>query len=281
MSQQEHYIHSFRASEQERLLHQARFLSPYIHTRLDLSGEVLEVGCGVGAQIQVLLECFPDARFTGIDRSPAQIDRATEVLAPAIRTGRARLLRASGAAMPFADASFQAVCIFFVLEHLADPLPILREAMRVLRPGCVLYCTEVFNSGLYARPRQPALEEYWQAFNTLQAEMGGDPDVGIRLPALLTRAGFEAVDGYETSPLLDARTPDPDRRRVFLAFWQTLLLSGAPQLESHGRIGADAVQALVAAFAALADDPDAIFRYCAFQARGCKPAPTPASDIAV
>jgi SAM-dependent methyltransferase len=270
------YIHSFDPAEQARLIHQGRFLEPYIQPHVDFSGcaSVLEVGCGVGAQLQVLLERFPQARFTGIDHSAVQLATARSFLREALASGRVQLVEGSAFRLPFPDGTFDGACIYFVLEHLADHLGVLGEVYRVLKPGGVLFCTEVFNSGLYARPMLPTLAAYWRAFNALQAELGGDPDAGVRLAALFEATGFARVTVHDASAQMDSRLKGLAERRGFLDFWQTLLLSGAPQLVQHGRITSRDIDALKADFAALAGNPDAIFRYAAFQACGYKPTTT-------
>ncbi len=276
----ERYIHSFEPAEQARLIRQGRFLEPWIHPRVDFSAcaSVLEVGCGVGAQLQILLRRFPELHLTGVDVSALQLHSARERLVDAIAVGQVDLLEASACQLPFPDDSFDGACVFWVLEHLNDHAGALRELRRVLKPGGVLYCTEVFNSGLYARPRQPALESYWRAFNDLQEELGGDPDVGIKLGALFAATGFERIELHEASPLLDRRLEDPAARRNFLDFWQSLLLSGAPKLLEHDRATEHDIAALKAAFATLAATPEAIFRYTAMQACGYKPASTEAIE---
>jgi SAM-dependent methyltransferase len=230
------------------------------------------VGCGVGAQLHVLLQRFPQVHFTGIDRSEVQLDRARRFLAEPIAAGCVELLEASAYQLPFPDNSFDGACIYFVLEHLAQPLPVLREVLRVLKPGGVFYCTEVFNSGLYAWPRKSGLEAYWQRFNQLQSELGGDPDVGIKLPALFEAAGFMEMTEHDASAQMDSRMTNLEQRREFIDFWQALLLSAAPQLEKHGLITPHDIAALKADFTALADTPEAIFRYCSMQTHGFKPA---------
>jgi ubiquinone/menaquinone biosynthesis C-methylase UbiE len=269
----ERYIHSFDPVEQARLIRQGRVLEPYIQRLVDFSGctSVLEVGCGVGAQLHVLLQRFPKVHFTGIDRSPVQLNHARQFLGEAIMAGRVELREASAYELPFPDNHFDGVCIYFVLEHLAQPLPVLREVLRVLKPGGIFYCTEVFNSGLYAWPEKPGLQAYWRAFNQLQSELGGDPDVGIKLPALFEAAGFTDMTEFDASAQMDSRMPGLEQRRDFIDFWQALLLSAAPQLENHGRIADRDIAALKADFASLAEMPEAIFRYCSMQTRGLKP----------
>lgn len=267
------YIHSFSRAEQDRLLRQGEFLAPWVQPRVDFSAcaRALEVGCGVGAQLHILLARFPHCRFTGIDLSPAQLAGARRQLAEHPAGGRVDLVQASAFRLPFADASFDGACTFWLLEHLRGHAALLREVLRVLRPGGMLYCTEVFNSGLHCHPPMPGIARWWQAFNDLQRELGGDPDVGVRLAALLGEAGFIEVELWEVSPQIDGRTREPTARQAFLDFWQTLLLSGSEQLRAHARVGEGDFAALAADFAALADNPDAIFRYTAFQARGRKP----------
>ena len=269
----ERYIHSFAPDEQARLIRQGRFLEPWVQPRVDFSGcaTVLEVGCGVGAQLQVLRRRFPDAHFTGVDLAAAQLARARQFLAEPLAARRVDLIEGSAYRLPFPDACFDGACIFWVLEHLPEPLGVLREILRVLKPGGVFYATEVFNSGLYARPTQAALETWWHAFNTLQVELGGDPDVGVRLAALFDAAGFDRISLNEVSPQLDGRGKCLVERREFLDFWQTLLLSGAPKLLQHGRVTEADIAALKTAFATLAETPEAIFRYAAMQACGHKP----------
>ncbi|MEW5786887.1 MAG: methyltransferase domain-containing protein [Pseudomonadota bacterium] len=269
----ERYIHSFAPDEQARLVRQGRFLAPWVQPGVDFAGcgEVLEVGCGVGAQLAVLLERFPHTRFTGIDLSPVQLAQARALLAEPLAAGRVELEEGSAYRLPFADGQFDGACIFWVLEHLPDPAGVLKEVLRVLKPGGVLYCTEVFNAGLYAYPPQPALTAWWRMFNELQRDLGGDPDVGVRLGALLDEAGFTHIGFREVSPQVDARLRDPARRREELDFWLTLLRSGATTLQAHGRVGEGDLAALENAFANLTRNPHSIFRYAAFQASGRKP----------
>lgn len=90
--------------------------------------KLLDVGCGTGW----LAECFDD--YTGIDSSP-------EMVAAAAEYGREVQLGDVDEALPFADASFDAVVLKDLLEHVADPVATVREARRVLKPGGLVFAS--------------------------------------------------------------------------------------------------------------------------------------------
>jgi SAM-dependent methyltransferase len=268
------YIHTFTAEEQQRLIDQALFLEPYHHAGLDFTGcrTILEVGCGVAAQMSVLLRRWPAAKIVGVDRSEAQIARARLTLAETLNTGRAELHLATGDRLPFGDSSFDAACVFWVFEHVAQPLPILAEVLRVLKSGATFVATEVFDQALHVHPPSPYVRAYFQAFTALQSEFGGEPNIGVRMPGLLAQAGFTGVSITDVSPTLDARMREPEKRCAFLEYFQTLLLSGSGPLLERGRITPDTVAGLKREFAALQDDPAAGFSYGAKRTTGRKPA---------
>lgn len=87
---------------------------------------VLNAGAGQGS-FSALLEAR-GFDVTSVDTSP----QAVELLR---RRVRGEVLEADATALPFADASFDAVVLGEVLEHIRDDAAALREVVRVLRPG--------------------------------------------------------------------------------------------------------------------------------------------------
>jgi len=100
---------------------------PLAAAELDGFGRVLDLGCGDG-QVSRLL-AGRGARVVGVDPTWNQIRVAHE------RGGGAAYARSGAAALPFADASFDAVVACLVFEHIDDLDDAIAEVARVLRLG--------------------------------------------------------------------------------------------------------------------------------------------------
>ncbi len=93
---------------------------------------ILDAGCGNGRYSKFLLrEADPDALITAFDYSQQMLRRARKRL----RSGRVTHAAADLTRLPYADNTFDAAVCGWVLEHLPDPEPGLRELCRVLRPS--------------------------------------------------------------------------------------------------------------------------------------------------
>jgi SAM-dependent methyltransferase len=92
-------------------------------------GRVLEVGCGAGGMLRAIQAERPDLELFGCDLSRRAIEEGR-------RMSRNVTLDVGNAyELPFEAASFSAVVMFDVLEHLSDPGRALAEIYRVLRPA--------------------------------------------------------------------------------------------------------------------------------------------------
>ncbi|MEK7729495.1 MAG: class I SAM-dependent methyltransferase [candidate division KSB1 bacterium] len=257
------YIHTFTKDEQDRLVRQADLLEPHLHKYLDLSGcaSMLEIGCGVGAQLRLLCRKYPKLHMTGVDIAENQIQRARLLLAKELAEGQLELHTSRGDELPFADSSFDAVYICFVLEHVTDPTAVLREAKRVLVDGGLLYCTEVFNDALYVYPHSPAIMQYWRAFNECQRKIGGDPNIGIRLCNVMIQAGLEVEWLKDASYMLDQRMTDSHERATYFDHWYANFVSAKQRLLSEGAITSALVSEFEREFDRLRNLNEAVFLY--------------------
>jgi SAM-dependent methyltransferase len=100
------------------------------------ASDVLDLGCGTGSLS--LLAAEQGHRVTGVDLSPAMIERARAKLA-----GRAAVfLVGDAAAPPVGEERFDVVLVRHVLWALPDPARVLRQWCGLLRPGGRLVLVE-------------------------------------------------------------------------------------------------------------------------------------------
>jgi len=89
---------------------------------------VLDVGTGEGQLARRVVQDGA-AVVVGVDPTAAQLAAAHS------RGGGVRYARAGAGALPFRDASFDAVAVCLVFEHIADHVPAIAEIARVLELG--------------------------------------------------------------------------------------------------------------------------------------------------
>jgi len=261
------YLHGYSDEERARLRVQARVLSPWVHRNLPYRDRrnLLEVGCGTGAQLELLLDSYPLLRVTGIDRAADQLDAARRNLADPRHATRITLVHGVAEQLPFADASFDAGFLCWILEHVADPAPVLCELHRVLAPGAPVVVSEVMNGTLFLEPASPRVMRYWSAFNELQLSLHGDPYVGAKLGHHLYHAGFRAIETMPRDVIFDDR--DAAARAAFCGYCKDLLLSAAPSLLAANRIAQADIDAMSEELDAIGRGPGSVFFYAFVQAR--------------
>ena len=152
-----------------------QFLSPA------RDAEVLDCGCGGGANLQKLLEACPEGHVRGIDYSEVSVEKSRQVNAAAIQAGRCEVLQASVMELPFAENQFDLVTAFETVYFWPDLAQSFREVRRVLKPGGTFFiCNECGGDN--------AKDEKWTKMID-----GMKIYKDVQLKAVLEQAGFETV----------------------------------------------------------------------------------------
>ncbi|MFC6792453.1 class I SAM-dependent methyltransferase [Methylobacterium komagatae] len=121
-------------------------------TYAPLAGKaLLDIGCGTGSLARALTG--EGAAVTGIDPGQDALAKARKAV-PA-----ARFETASAEALPFPDGTFDGAVMLNSLHHVPDPAKALKEAARVLRPGCRLVVVEPLASGTFFDALKPIEDE--------------------------------------------------------------------------------------------------------------------------
>jgi SAM-dependent methyltransferase len=132
-------------------------------------GRVLDVACGPGI-VTVALAAIA-REVVAFDLTPAMLVKAQERCAKVGRTN-VQFREGSATALPFDDASFDAVVTRLSLHHFDEPQTVLTEMQRVLKPGGTLAVADVVSA---EDPEKAALQN---AIETLR-----DPSHVRMLPA--------------------------------------------------------------------------------------------------
>jgi SAM-dependent methyltransferase len=257
------YVHGTDESEQARLLRFNALNNEGFLRSLPLrpTDHVLEVGSGLGILARLVSERVPAGRVVGVEYSADQLGRAAG--AP-----RLTLLRGDAHRLPFPESTFDVAYCRWVLEHVREPLAVLREMLRVVKPGGRVLVEENDNSLQRYDPPCPRFDHVWKQFNVLQEKLGGDGHIGSKLFGLLRRAGFVEVEMRMHPHLYRAGTEE-------FVCWvenEVAILHGAEEaMVHHGLAKTGEVAEAVSELRGLLDCPDASSWFYFSQALGRRP----------
>lgn len=153
-------------------------------THLSFRGDedVLDCGCGGGANLAQLLRLLPKGRVTGLDYSPISVEKAREVNRVAIDAGRCTVVQGNVLELPFESSSFDAVTAFETVYFWPELVRCFAEIHRVLKPGGVFMITNE------ATGRTKSHEKWLKIVDGMSIYTGEE------LEALLIDAGFAQVE---------------------------------------------------------------------------------------
>ena len=160
----------------------------------------LDVGCGGGdITLELARRVGPSGRAVGFDMDPTLVqiarDEATQHGVSNVEFDVADVRR------PRTDAGFDVVYARFLLTHVGDPAAVLTSFHDWLRPGGVVAVEDIDFSGHFTCPESEAFQRYHRLYCSVVTRRGGDPNIGLRLPALLKQCGFDDIDVHVVQPV--------------------------------------------------------------------------------
>jgi SAM-dependent methyltransferase len=106
--------------------------------RLPRSGvrRIVALGCGTGIEVRALRRLMdPGTVIVGVDHSPELLDVARQLTVQGGLAGNVTYSVADAHDLPYVDGEFDIVIMHTLISHVDEPIRVLREARRVVRPG--------------------------------------------------------------------------------------------------------------------------------------------------
>jgi predicted O-methyltransferase YrrM len=150
----------------------------------------MDVGCGGGDVTRELARRIGSrGRVVGLDMDSTQLEIVrAESAAQNITNADYRVVDVNDPPGNFGD--FDLVYTRFLLCHLKAPTSVLSWMAGCLKPGGVLAVEDCDFTGHFCYPPQPAFDRYVELCGEVMRRRGGDPNIGLKLPQMVTDAGL-------------------------------------------------------------------------------------------
>ena len=209
-----------------------------MNTSKDILGQipanrVLDVATGGGNFIHFLLEGLQDyTEIIGVDNN----ERAAAAFNEAFKENpKIKFQMMDAHKLDFEDSSFDLVCISNSLHHL-DPVPVLHEMKRVLRPNGFLLVSEMYRDGqAETQMTHVHLHHWWAAVDMLNGIQHRETYTRQGLLDLVSELNLKDLKTFDLSDLSDdPKNPDiiAELEPVFERYIQRA--EGHPELQKRG-----------------------------------------------
>ena len=267
--QERRYVHGYSQREAQRLHNQAATVAEYLHydSIWEDGAHILEVGCGVGAQTEIIAAQNPNCQFTSIDISGESIVRAKKRLQER-GIENVQLEELDVYALPPRKTLYDHIFVCFLLEHVSNPGEVLEVLYRVLKPGGTITVIEGDHGSTFFHPDDPYARKLIRGQVSLQEQRGGDANIGRKLYPLLASAKFKSV---QVSP----RQIYVDRSRDalvqgFIEDTFTAMIAGmGTALITEGLVTKEELERGLAGLRRT-EEADGVFSYTFFKGKGSK-----------
>jgi ubiquinone/menaquinone biosynthesis C-methylase UbiE len=163
---------------------------------------ILDLGTGT-AQIPIeLCRRAPGFRVMAADAAIAMLELARYNIEVASVTDRIQLERVDAKKLPYADRCFAVVMSNSIIHHIPEPLEVLREAVRVTKPGGLIFFRDLLRPENDVRIQMIVAEHAADSDDIqrqmLEASLRAALDL-TEIRALVVQLGFPAESVQATS----------------------------------------------------------------------------------
>ena len=266
------YIHGTSREEQTRLARMNALLNSSSLEAMRLAGgeRILDVGSGLG-QFARAMGRATGRRVVGVERSADQRSAAERLASEAGESEFAEFRAGEAESLPLSPdewGTFDLVHARFVLEHVRDPLAVVRQMTSAARPGGRIVLEDDDHDILRLAPEPEGFAALWRAYIRSYERIGCDPVVGRSLVTLLHRAGARPVRNGLL--FFGACVGEPD----FPLYAENLaiILEQAREVVVEGALlSAEAFDGALDAYRRWAERPDVAIWYARNRAEGIRP----------
>ena len=170
--------------------------------RMNLRGgeKILDVGSGLGQFTRAMARMVgPSGKVVGVERSLEQLMEARRLASLEDEENLYDSRQGNATALPLRReewSSFDIVHTRFLLEHVVDPLAVVRMMVEAARPGGRIILQDDDHDVLRLFPEPEGFYDLWKAYIQSYEVIGNDPFVGRRLVSLLQESGALPTDNH-------------------------------------------------------------------------------------
>ncbi len=259
MVQHERYVHGhhesvLRSHTWRTVENSAAYLLPHLRPGLD----VLDVGSGPGTITVDIAQRVVPGTVVGIDAAAEIVEAATR-LAEERRLSNVTFRTGNAYALDLPEDSVDIAHAHQVLQHVADPVAVLAEMARVVKPGGIVAARDVDYGGTIWYPELPGMADWIRVYDAVHRAGGGEPNAGRRLRAWAHAAGLTDV----TTGASIWGFSSPEERAWWGGLWADRALKSdfARQAIEGGFASQEDLERMADAWRQWSEHPDAWFAF--------------------
>jgi SAM-dependent methyltransferase len=169
--------------------------------KLDVPTDVIDFGCGFGYMGLKLLPLLPvDSSYTGVDLADALLAKAREIFDQT--PYRTRFFEADVTQIALEEHRYDLAVCHALLLHVPDPMTVLQQMKRCVKPGGLVVCIEPHWLGCMASTHyhgdpQSAYVKLGILQDLFEKDVertGKDGNIGIKLPVYMDEVGLTEIE---------------------------------------------------------------------------------------